>query len=78
MDEEIDQVAIYLNTKRSLLCSAFVQACRRWPSKTWTDIEDAVEANEEIKRFDYYTEKYLGYVYDDAHYCMRRKIETIG
>lgn len=77
MNEEIDQVARYLNLKRAVLCSAFVDACRAKPTTHWTDIDAAVEANREIEHFDYYTEKYLGYIYDNVHYCFRRKIESI-
>lgn len=77
MNEEIDQVAVYLNTKRSVLTSAFVEACRAKPSTHWTDIDAAVEASKEIETFDYYADKYLGYVYDNNHYCFRRKVEKL-
>lgn len=77
MNEEIDTIAVFLNTKRALLCAEFVNVCRSKPSTHWTDIEAAVKANKEIEYFDYYTEKYLGYVFDNARYCFHRKVESI-
>lgn len=77
MDEEVDQVARYLDLKRAELTSVFLKACRDKPSMHWDDIDAAVEANKEIESFDYYADKYLGYVYDDIHCCFRHKTEFI-